>query len=111
MYAQLTMFEGPRSPELVAAAKRADRERIQPLLDAHPDLMADVVARYQLHQADGGHAVLVITRNEATLDRAIELIMSSELLPGEDPDLLPGPSRAERYVVVESYLPETAGSR
>ena len=28
MYAQLTYFDGPRSPELIAAADRANRERI-----------------------------------------------------------------------------------
>lgn len=111
MYAQLTMFEGPRSPELVAAAERADRERIQPLFDAHPELLADLVARYQLRQADGGHAVIVITRTEETLDKGIELVMTSELLPGEDPALLPGPSRVERYAVAESYVRDPAGAR
>ena len=111
MYAQLTMFEGPRSPELIAAARRADKERIQPLLDAHPELNADLVARYRLRQPDGGYAVLVITGSEATLDTAIELIMTSELLPGEDPALLPGPSRVERYAVAESYVHDPAGAR
>lgn len=99
MYAQLTMFDGPRSPELVAATERAGRERIDPLLDAHPDLQDDLVARYVFAQPDGGSAVLVISRSEQSLDKAIELIMTSELLPGEDPALLPGPSRAERYLV------------
>ena len=47
-----------------------------------------------LTQPDGGSAVLVITSTEASLDKAIQLIMTSELLPGEDPALLPGPSRA-----------------
>jgi hypothetical protein len=93
------MFDGPRSPELVAATERAGRERIDPLLDAHPDLQDDLVARYVFAQPDGGSAVLVISRSEQSLDKAIELIMTSELLPGEDPALLPGPSRAERYLV------------
>ncbi len=99
MYAQLTIFDGPRSPELVAASERAGRERIDPLLDADPDLQDDLVARYMLSQPDGGSAVLVVSRTEGALDKAIELIMTSELLPGEDPALLPGPSRAERYLV------------
>jgi hypothetical protein len=101
MYAQLTMFHGPRSPELVAASERAGRERIDPLLLAHPDLQHDLVARYVLRQPDGGEAVLVVTGTEASLDEAAELIMTSELLPGEDPALLPGPSQVERYQVVD----------
>lgn len=99
MFAQLTIFDGPRAPELVAAAARAVRDRIDPLIDAHPDVRDDLVVRYQLSQPDGGSAVLVIARTQESLDRAIELTMTSELLPGEDPALLPGPSRAERYRV------------
>ena len=53
----------------------------------------------------------MITGSEATLDKAIELIMTSELLPGEDPALLPGPSRVERYAVAESYVRDPAGAR
>ena len=65
MYAQLTLFDGPRSPELVAAAERAGTERIDPLLDSDPELRADLVARYVLTQPDGGSAVVVISRSEA----------------------------------------------
>jgi hypothetical protein len=106
MYAQLTMFDGPRSPELLAAAERATNERIIPLIDSNTEIRDDLVATYELRQADGGHAVLIISRNEATLDKMTELIMTSELLPGEDPDLLPGPSRAERYEVAEATQEE-----
>lgn len=99
MYAQLTIFDGPRSPELVAATVRAERERIEPLIEAHPEIRDDMVVRYTLTQPDGGSAVLVVTRTERALDEAERLIMTSELLPGEDPALLPGPSRMERYAV------------
>ena len=109
MYAQLTIFDGPRSPELVAAAERAGTERIDPLLESHPDLRADLVARYVLTQPDGGSAVVVITGSESTLDKAIQLITTSELLPGEDPALLPGPSRVERYLVAD--VQHGAGAR
>ena len=101
MYAQLTTFDGPRSPELLAAAERAENERIGPLLYSTPEIRDDLVAVYHLHQPDGGKAILSICRTEATLDKMVELIMTSELLPGEDPDLLPGPSRAERYEVTQ----------
>ena len=102
MYAQLTMFDGPRSPELITAAERAANERIRPLLDSNPELRDDLVVHYDLRQPDGGQAMVTISRTEATLDKMIELIMTSELLPGEDPDLLPGPSRVERYQVAEA---------
>ena len=66
-----------------------------------PHQLADLVARYVLTQPDGGSAVVVISRSEASLDKAIRLITTSELLPGEDPALLPGPSRVERYRVTD----------
>jgi hypothetical protein len=101
MFAQLTMFHGPRSAALVAASERAGRERIDPLLRSHPDIQRDLVARYVLRQPDGGEAVLVLSRTQSALDQAAELIRTSELLPGEDPTLLPGPSQVERYEVVD----------
>ncbi|MDN5777008.1 MAG: hypothetical protein L0H96_08870 [Humibacillus sp.] len=101
MYAQLTMFSGPRSPELVAAGERAGFERIDPLMMSHPAIKDDLVARYILRQPDGGEAVLVVVEHEATLDLAAELVMTSELLPGEDPTLLPGPTQVERYTVFD----------
>lgn len=109
MYAQLTIFDGPRSAELVAASRRAGTERIDPLIEAHPDLQQDLVARYVLTQPGGGEAILVITNTEASLDKAIRLITTSELLPGEDPALLPGPDRAERYLVAD--VQHGAGAR
>ncbi|GAA5017000.1 hypothetical protein GCM10023258_03050 [Terrabacter aeriphilus] len=110
MHAQLLVFDGPRSAELVAAADLADRRRIKPLLEAHPAVHDDIVARYDLRQPDGGRAMLVVSGSESTLDAMIELIMTSELLPGEDPRLLPGPSRAERYVVAEAVVTRALGT-
>ncbi len=101
MYAQLTVFSGPRSPELVAAGERAGCERIDPLMMSHPVIKDDLVARYVLRQPDGGEAVLVVVGHEATLDIASDLVLTSELLPGEDPQLLPGPTRVERYTVFD----------
>jgi len=102
MHAQLTYFDGPRSPELVTAADRASRERIIPAILARPALRNDLVGLYQLRRPDGGEITVVIVEHEDTLDRAREVIMSTELLPGEDPALLPGPDRSERYQVVNT---------
>ena len=104
MYAQLTYFDGPRSPELVAANDRADRERILPAMMAAPLMQAQLIANYTLRQPDGGQVVVTITSTAEALDRGGEIIMSTELLPGEDPLLLPGPDRVERYEVVDSTI-------
>lgn len=101
MYAQLTFFDGPRSPELVAAGDRAARERIQPAMAA-AGMNGELVANYTLRQPDGGEVVITITTTAAGLDRGGEVVMGTELLPGEDPMLLPGPDRIERYEVVHA---------
>lgn len=111
MHAQLILFDGPQSPEVIAAAELADSQRIKPLVEADARIRDDIVARYDLRQPDGGRAMLVVTRSEGTLDALIELVMTSDLAPGEDPALLPGASRAERYTVAEAFVAETAGAR
>lgn len=100
MYAQIIYLDGPRSPELIAAADRAGRERVTPAVLADPTLAAEHVATWVLRQPDGTELTIVITGTAAALDRGQEIIMSTKLLPGEDPALLPGPDRIERYEVV-----------
>ena len=110
MYAQLTYFDGPRSPELIAAAERASRERIQPAILAAPSVRDDLIALYHLRQPDGGEVTVVIVEHESTLDKARDVIMSTELLPGEDLALLPGPDRYERYQVVHAQTTPAAAT-
>ncbi len=100
MYAQVVYLDGPRSAELVAASERAGRERITPAILADRQLRAAHVATYVLRQPDGAELVLIITDTAEALDRGVEVIMNTELLPGEDAALLPGPDRVERYDVV-----------
>ncbi|MDT4900492.1 MAG: hypothetical protein QOJ78_1422 [Pseudonocardiales bacterium] len=102
MYAQVIYLDGPRSAEMVAASDRAGRERLTPATLADEQFAADHVATYVLRQPDGGEIVIIITGTEAMLDRGAELIMDTELLPGEDPALLPGPDRIERFTVVHA---------
>lgn len=111
MQAQLVIFDGPRSPELVAAAEFADTQRIRPLIDADPRLRDDILAVFDLRRPDGSRAVLIVTGSEATLDTLTELVMTSELLPGEDPALLPGPTHVERYTVAEASVAQHADLR
>ncbi len=102
MYAQVIHFEGPRTSELIAAAERATRERVEPALKSRPELWDDLVALYELRQPDGAEVSIVIVKSEGTLQAAQDVIMSTTLLPGEDPALLPGPDRVERYEVVRT---------
>jgi len=95
VYAQLTYFNPPPSPEFAAARDRAGRERIQPAVELDPELRDELVALFVLDAADGGQTVVSVMRSEAGLARARDVIMSTELLPDEDPQLLPGPDRIE----------------
>ena len=110
MYAQLMFFDGPRSQELIDAADRAARERVEPAVMRHPDLWDDLVAMYELRQPDGGQVSVVIVNSEGTLQAAQDVILGTALLPGEDPALLPGPDRVERYEVVRVADSATASA-
>lgn len=102
MYAQLLQFDGPRAPELDAAAERAGIERITPAILADPPTAADLVCTYVLRHPDGGQTVLIVANTTQTLDRIHEIVMDTDLLPGEDPALLPDPDRVVRLTVVHA---------
>jgi hypothetical protein len=96
MYAQLTCFDGPRTPEQLAAADFAGQERILPAVSklGHP------LRVYLLRRHDGAEIVVWIADSEQVLLDVQKAIMSTDLLPGEDPALLPGPDRIELYPVI-----------
>jgi hypothetical protein len=96
MYAQLTYFDGPRSPEQLAAHDFAARERIVPAISE----LDHSYRVYVLRRDDGSQIVVSIADSEQALLDAQKTIMSSELLPGEDPALLPGPDRIDLYPVI-----------
>jgi hypothetical protein len=110
MYAQLNYFDGPRSPELVAASDFGGRERIWPAILADPVTREGHVATYVLRQDDGGEIAVVIVKSLAALERGREVIMNTELLPSEDPALLPGPDRMEVFEVVASMVAQEVTS-
>ena len=95
MYAQLTYFDGPRSAELIAADDFATRERIVPAISA----LGQRFRVYELQREDGSKVVVSIADTEQALLDAQKAIMGSQLQPGEDPALLPGPDRVELYPV------------
>jgi hypothetical protein len=100
MYAQLTYFDGPRTEEQIAASRRAGLERIEPAIQADNELRDEMVAKYVLASPDGGEIILNIVKTQAALRRVEQVVMSTELLPGEDIGLLPGPDRIETYTVI-----------
>ena len=99
MYAQLTYFDGPCTPEQVAADDFAGRERILPAVSR----LGQPIRVYRLQRDDGSRVVVTIADSKQVLLDAQKAIMSTELLPGEDPALLPGPDRIELYPVLDVH--------
>jgi hypothetical protein len=99
VYAQLTYFDGPRTPEQLTAEDLAGQERILPAVSklGHP------LRVYLLRRHDGSEIVVTIADSEQALLDTQKAIMTTDLLPGEDPALLPGPDRIELYPVVAAH--------
>ena len=103
MYAQLTYFDGPRTSEQIAASDFSGRERIMPAVSQ----LGHRFRVYVLRREDGSEVVVTIADSEQALLDAQKAILSTELLPDEDPALLPGPDRIELYpvIVVQDFDP------
>ena len=97
MYAQLTYFDGPRTPEELAAHDFAARERIRPAITG----LGRSFRVYVLRRHDGSEIVVSVADSEQALLDAQKAITGTDLLPGEDPALLPGPDRIELYPVAD----------
>jgi hypothetical protein len=99
MHAQLTYFDGPRSPELVAASDVAGRDRLLPAVRA----LGLPIRVYRMVGADGAEIIVSIADSEQALLDVQKAIFSTELLPGEDATLLPGPDRVEMVPVADVF--------
>jgi hypothetical protein len=97
MYAQLTYFDGPRTPEQLAADDFSSRERILPAISK----LGHRLRAYVLRRDDGSQVIVMIADSEQALLDVQKAIRSTELLPGEDRALLPGPDRIELYPVID----------
>ena len=98
MYAQLTYFDQPRNPEQLAAADFAAEQRIKPTVATVPGN----IRTYVLRRPDGSEVVVTLAESEQALLDTQKAIMSTTLLPGEDPALLRGADRVEIYPVHET---------
>jgi hypothetical protein len=83
-------FDGPLSPARLDAARVAGHERIRPALRTLPGLVRVLVL---WHPTERRMAVLHLATSTEALEAVGEAVMSTKLLPGEDPELLPGPDR------------------
>lgn len=87
--AAVVEFSGPRDAAQVAADRRASRERVAPAALQVAGALGAVVLR----AADGGMVTVAFADSPASLEASSRTILSTPLLPGEDPALLGGPDR------------------
>ena len=102
--AQVVRFDGPRDAAAVAASRRAGSERIWPAVRDLDGLVEVLV----LEQPGGAELVLSFATTAEHFARAGERILSTSLLPGEDPALLLGPDRIDVLHVVPAAAPAIA---
>ncbi|MFD3744630.1 hypothetical protein [Nocardia sp. NPDC058633] len=91
MYAHLVWFDQPRNATELAAVDFARTHRIEPAVATVPGLLDF----YELRRADGSGVVIGIAETEEALHAVRAAILATDLLPGEDPALLPGADRVE----------------
>ena len=101
-YLQITSFHGPRDPRWNVALRRAGADRIWPAIREVPGITGDMVCV----APDGGALALTLAVSIEALEAAVQALMTTELLPGEDPALLTGPDRVEVHRLLHSELPD-----
>jgi hypothetical protein len=105
-YARLVCFDGPRAPEQTAAEDLAGQQRIWPAIRD----LSGLVGVYVLRGSDLSSVIVTLATSVETLDAAQRAVMATELTPGEDPALLPGPDRVEIHRVTARHLPAASSS-
>jgi hypothetical protein len=100
-YLQLLTFDGPRGPEWSAAYARAGEERIWPAIRDLPGLVEHVGGT----AADGSCFSAGLAESVEALEACAAAIMSTELLPGEDPAYLTGPDSMTILRLLHADLP------
>ncbi len=99
MYLQIVTFAGPRGPEFVAASDRAGRDRVGPLIQANATLREGLLGGIRALAPNGEEVFIGLGASREVFSLLEDVIMNSELLPGEDPALLPGPTSVAYYEV------------
>jgi len=100
-YLQVVTFEGPRTDAWVEAEERAATGRLWP---ATRDI-AGIVRVIRARRPDGGLVVAVLAESVDAIDESVRTILSTALLPDEDPALLTPPDHVGLYRLVHADLP------
>ena len=94
-HARVAYFDGPRAPEQAAAEDFAGRQRLFPAVRG----LSGLVGVWVLRGPQFASVVCTLATSMAALDAITRAVMATELLPGEDTALLPGPDRIQTHQV------------
>ena len=94
-HARVAYFDGPRVPEQAAAEDFAGRQRLLPAVRG----LSGLVGVWALRGPRFTSVVCTLATSMAELDAVTRAVMATELLPGEDAALLPGPDRIQTHQV------------
>ncbi len=100
-FLQLTAFDGPRGPQWKAALRRSGAERVWPAVRQVPGITGTLLCE----APNGGALALTLAVSVEALESAVQAVMATDLLPGEDPALLTGPDRVEVHRLLHCALP------
>jgi hypothetical protein len=101
LFAEVTWLNGTGDPAVAQAAERGGRERINPAIRDVDGLVGVLVFR----SADDRIVVVGLATGLETHTEVQHRIGHTQLLPGEDPALLPGPDRLELGRVLRADVP------
>lgn len=105
-HARLLYFDPPRVPEQAAAAEFAGEQRIWPAIRD----LSGLVGVWVLRGPRSATVVCTLATSVAALDAIPGAVMGTELLPGEDMALLPGPDRIQTHQVTGYHRGELAST-
>jgi hypothetical protein len=106
LYAQVVWVNDTGDPAVAEATELGGRERINPAIRDVEGLVGTLAFR----SADHRIVVVGTATGLETLTAVADRIMRTELLPGEDPALLPGPGRFVVGRVVRADIPQAVRS-
>jgi hypothetical protein len=100
-YLQLLTFDGPHDADWSAAYDRAGEHRVWPAVRDVPGIVEFVGGRAR----DGARFGATAAESVEALEASAAAIMSTELLPGEDPAHLTGPDSLAVLRLLHADLP------
>jgi hypothetical protein len=106
LFAQIVWLNGAGDPAVADAAVRGGQERINPAIRDVDGLVSTLAFR----SADHRLVVVGMATGLETIAVVTDRIMHTELLPDEDPALLPGYDRSEVGRVLRADIPQAVRS-